>query len=582
MGFILGFAPAPVPESPVVPPAAAAPVAQDSNDNIELVGSKNEPTAAPVARYSNDNIELIGLMHELFNGEGQEEMTTFQGPIVGKQEVLEEFEVEDREAAKGNGPFETSFGPNPCSNDSSDLDADTLNCELDQCGNSDQSLAVDFAYDFYTSPDVTDKLDAVLSDFERRLSKGVARAMGVLDCSDTAVVSLQVARTTTDHIKRRMLRRTLDSRMLISQDVLAIAALPLDSILDADCIPPSSDLDEPFACFPVDGVMTVTIGATGKRYARNLQGNNASDQILAAVKNYIEQGASEYTNNDVLHVKYLGTREDVDDSSASAHPVDNAAASTPQEMNAETAIEIGSSGIGSAGYVGIALVLMSVVLIVSLLVQRRRTRGRRKPRVLAEGDLEEADDIEEIFVDLDSSIDGESQDDAPSSLAVMGGMASGVIQQMSAPSAPASPSQVVDVAKSDDSNAVNNNIEDAPKADESGVEKIEDSGAVALGPSHPMSPSISRDEVPSPPSSPPSSPHQSRVEDDSSDEAWTFREDMFGEGQVPSLSKDDNESSFIGNVDPIAADAGFIGVVDDTAGKAILTERTAVDDVQYV
>ena len=59
---------------------------------------------------------------------------------------------------------------------------------------------------------------------------------------------------------------------------------------------------------------------------------------------------------------------------------------------------------------------------------------------------------------------------------------------------------------------------------------------------------------------------------------------MFCEGSLPSLSKDDSESSFIGNVDPIAADAGFIGDVDDAAAaeKAIPTERTAVDDVQYV
>ena len=593
-----------------------------------------EPTAAPVAQHSNDNVELMGTTpDELFVGEGQQEMTTslFQGPVVSR---LEEFEVEDTDEDEGDGPPESLFGPNPCSNDNKDWSTDTLNCtntttlvgifgdvieeeeaileqdldaeeqaanstatssshdvsaavapasELDQCAESDLAV-VSFAYDIYTSPNVTDELGSMLSDFERRLSKGVARAMGVLDCSDTAI---QVTRITTDQSRRRMLRRrSIDSRMLTSQDVLAIAALPLDSILDADCTPPFLDLDEPFACFPVDGAMSVTISATGKRYARNLQG------ILTAVKYYIEQGA--YTNNDILHVKYLGTREDVDDSSAALQSIDSA-----NEMNAETTMKFGNNGIGGAGYLVIALVLVGVFSIASLFVHRRRTRGNRKPReqdqinrVPAEGDFEA--DLEEVFVDLDSSIESKSQDDtpSPSSLAVMGGMATGIMRQMSAPSAPASSHE--DAAECDNE-AVSNNVEDAPEADEFGAKQATGGtdGTVTLGPSPPVSPSASRDEVPQ---SPPSSPSQRLIKADgmdnfdmtpvhlssSSDEASTSRKDMFCEGSLPSLSKDDSESSFIGNVDPIAADAGFIGDVDDAAEKAIPTERTAVDDVQYV
>ena len=734
MGFIFGFAEAPVDESPVQPTAESVETPPDSTDSstdvLKLAGSKNEPTPSPVAKYSNDNIELMGLMSdEQFVGEGQDEMT-FQGPVVGKQEVPEEFEVEDRVEVKEDGPPESSFRPHPCSNDSNDLGA-ALDCveinleldlegeqaandtpandtagsskleqvdekqdistsvarasELDQCAelpsNLDQSIAVDFAYDIYTSPDVTDKLGSVLSDFERRLSKGVARFMGVLDCSDTAVVSLQIARTTTDQLKRRMLRRrSLDSRMLTSQDVLAIDAMPLDSILDADCIPPSSDLGEPFECFPVDGAMTVTVGAAGKRYARNLQGS-VDDQILAAVKNYIEQGTSEYTNNDVLGVKFLGKREGVDDSSrTTVQPADSVAASTQEEMSAEMRSEIGKNGIGSVGYLGIVLVLISAVLFASLYVQRRRARGRRKSceqdqsdRVPAEADLEA--DIEEVFVDLDSSFEGVSQDDAPSSLAVMGGMATGVMQQMSATSAREPPSSDDNASESD--SEVDDDTEDAPKADEADAEHVEDKGTMAHGPSPPSSPVMSRDEVanttsnniedapkadevgaehvedegttmahgllppvspimsreevpinaanniddtpkvdesgadyaedkgtmahggPPPPvwpvmcrdevpDSPPSSPHQSLIEADAMDNFdmtpvhLSSSSDVARACRVPSLSKDDTESSFIGDVDLMAADAGIIGDVDDTAEETTPTKRTTVDDTQYV
>jgi hypothetical protein len=200
-----------------------------------------------------------------------------------------------------------------------------------------------FVYEIYTpAEDSNDDVLETLADFERNLSLGVSKYLGLLPCADSEA-ELSVARSAGPWLRRSLTSLKNNHRFLgeeATSGVLAVSMMPKDEIDYASACTSNVRTDEPAACSPVVGGMTAWINkADGASFLND-------DTFLKAVESYIADDNSKYLGNGLLHVEYIGELD-----STTHTKMDNS--------------EV-SSGSSSMGRMIVGLALASVTLVAAV------------------------------------------------------------------------------------------------------------------------------------------------------------------------------------------------------------------------
>jgi hypothetical protein len=224
------------------------------------------------------------------------------------------------------------------------FDEQWISCVSD----SEQSLknkdylvqAFNFIYEIYTPvDDSNDDVLETLANFERNLSLGVSKYLGLVPCADSAVTELSVARSAGPWLRRSLTSLKNDHRFLGDEEttsgVLAVSMMPKDEIDYESACTSTVQTDEPAVCSHVVGGMTAWINKADGASIPN------DDMFLKAVESYIKDDNSTYLGNGLLHVEYIG------------------------ELETTTYTKIGNSAASSTGHVAVGLALAGVVLVVA-------------------------------------------------------------------------------------------------------------------------------------------------------------------------------------------------------------------------
>ncbi|KAL7518722.1 hypothetical protein ACHAWX_003533 [Stephanocyclus meneghinianus] len=289
-----------------------------------------------------------------------------------------------------------------------------------------------FDYEIYTPPSPTeDMINATLSDFEKKLVNGVARALGLVDCSQKSShgsVTRRVEDGSQKLRQRNYLRRSLQQKVVESTTnaVVEVSMKPMDLIDSTLCayqdgihflfesqriltLLPSLFpvfiaactsqviLNDPNDCTPIKGLMTAWIEKEKARRISQLSVELNSEYqtprefLLSTVQLYIEQNRTSYLTDDLLHVAYVGERNlEVNNTGPEVvvRPI------TPQ-ADAEATNNLSSKYIG----IGIASVFFTILLagLVYSYYQNKQSESDLEESVemdMVAGNYESDDDME--------------------------------------------------------------------------------------------------------------------------------------------------------------------------------------------
>lgn len=228
--------------------------------------------------------------------------------------------------------------------------------------------SLDFIYEIYNPvEDSTSQVLETLANFERNLSLGVAKSLGIVPCADSETV----ARSGGSWLRRSLTRKEEDySRFLGDSNVLAVSMMPKDEI-DSAAVCTTADTvktDVPSACSPIQGGMTFYIEKSNGVSIPQVE------DFFNAVESYIKEDASAYLEDGLLHVEYVG----------------EAGSSTLTKMGGS----VDNNATSSTGeYVGIALagVILVMVGVGGSWLYRKKRRNQD-----AEEDVHDKIIIEEV------------------------------------------------------------------------------------------------------------------------------------------------------------------------------------------
>lgn len=232
--------------------------------------------------------------------------------------------------------------------------------------------SLDFIYEIYTpEEDSKSQVLETLTNFERNLSLGVAKSLGLLPCPDSGT-QLSVARSGGSWLRRSLTRKEEDqSRFLGDANVLAVSMMPKDEIDSASVCTTADKVktDVPSACSPIKGGMTFYIEKS------NGVSIPKDEDFFNAVESYIKDDTSTYLEDGLLHVEYVG----------------EAGSSTLTKMGGSVDNNTTSS---TGEYVGIALAGVILVLVGvggAWFYRKKRTRNQ-----IVEEDVHDKIIIEEV------------------------------------------------------------------------------------------------------------------------------------------------------------------------------------------
>lgn len=216
--------------------------------------------------------------------------------------------------------------------------------------------SLDFIYEIYTpEEDSTSQVLETLTNFERKLSLGVAKSLGLVPCANSET-QLSVARSGGSWLRRSLTRNEDDhNRFLGDANVLAVSMMPRDEIDSASVCTTADTVktDVPSACSPIKGGMTFYIEkSNGVTIPQD-------EDFFNAVESYIKEDASTYLEDGLRHVEYVGEAGS-STLTKMGGSVDNNATSTTGE------------------YLGIALagvILVFVGVIGAWFYRKKRTRN---------------------------------------------------------------------------------------------------------------------------------------------------------------------------------------------------------------
>ena len=248
-----------------------------------------------------------------------------------------------------------------------------------------------FIYEIYTpvGESTTDVVLETLANFERNLSLGVSKSLGLAHCADSET-QLSVARSSAGQWLRRSLTSLKNDHRFLSGDtttpgVLAVSMMPKDEISESPCTS-TVQTDESAVCSHVVGGMTAWIStADGASIPKD-------DVFFNAVESYITDDNSKYLENGLVHVEYIG------------------------ELDATTYTKLGTtdvtSGPSSIGQI-VGLALAGVIFVVASvggvwLYRKKQSKNKddvyAKSQVIVEDNLDiQPQETEEVASYADTS-----------------------------------------------------------------------------------------------------------------------------------------------------------------------------------
>ncbi|KAL7496672.1 hypothetical protein ACHAWT_004815 [Skeletonema menzelii] len=257
----------------------------------------------------------------------------------------------------------------------------------------------DFIYEVYTPvDDSADDVLETLDNFERKLSQGVAEALGLVHCT-ASETELSVARSAGLWL-RRSLTSPKNLRFLeegTTSGILAVSMMPQDEISNSSACTSAVQTDEPSECSQIVGGMTAWVNK-----ADSASSILNDDIFLNAVESYIKDDNSKYLGNGLVHVEYIG---EVNTTTYTTRPVSSNSVSS-------------SSGLSSTGILGLALA--GVFFVVAgvggaWFVRKKRNKNDDAVKEKSAVEVKDGDDIQLQKTDEITSFDVEPSKKPPSS-----------------------------------------------------------------------------------------------------------------------------------------------------------------------